>query len=180
MKFRRIVVWIIIIFLAFTGIKFGVKKYAFPYKHKEVIDKYSEEYNLDPLFVLSIIKAESKFDKSARSHKDAIGLMQITESTGKWIAGQMGIKDFSSDMLYDENMNIKMGCWYLNNLHKEFGDWDLVIAAYNAGRGRVQEWLNSAEHSDDGKNLTYIPFKETDKYVKKVNVYYNIYRSLYS
>ena len=180
MKLRRIVVWIVIIFLAFTGIKFGVKKYAFPYKHKEVIDKYSKEYNLDPLFVLSIIKAESKFDKSARSHKDAIGLMQITESTGKWIAGQMGIEDFSSDMLYDENMNIKMGCWYLNNLHKEFGDWDLVIAAYNAGRGRVQEWLNSAEHSDDGKNLTYIPFKETDKYVKKVNVYYNIYRSLYS
>ena len=55
-----------------------------------------------------------------------------------------------------------------------------VIAAYNAGRGRVQEWLNSNQHSDDGKNLTYISFKETDKYVKKVNVYYNIYRSLYS
>ena len=179
MKFRRIVVWIIIIFLAFTGIKFGVKKYAFPYKHKEVIDKYSEEYNLDPLFVLSIIKAESKFDKSARSHKDAIGLMQITESTGKWIAGQMGIEDFSSDMLYDENINIKMGCWYLNNLYNEFQNKDLVISAYNAGRGNVNKWLKDNNYSKDGKKIHYIPFPETKNYVDKVNIYYKIYKYLY-
>ena len=94
MKFGKIIVRLFIIIIAITGIKFGVEKYAFPYKYKDVVDEYSKEYNLNPLFVLSIIKAESKFNPDAHSHKGAYGLMQITEDTGKWIADQMGIQNF--------------------------------------------------------------------------------------
>lgn len=180
MKFRRIVVRLLIIIIAITGIKFGVEKYAFPYKYKNVVDEYSKEYNLNPLFVLSIIKAESKFDPDAHSHKNAYGLMQITEDTGKWIADQMGIQNFSGDMLYDENLNIKMGCWYLKNLYEEFGDRDLVISAYNAGRGNVQKWLKDHNYSKNGKDIHNIPFPETENYVKKVNLYYKIYKYLYN
>lgn len=180
MKFRRIIVRLLIIIIAITGIKFGVEKYAFPYKYKDAVDKYSKEYNLNPLFVLSIIKAESKFDPDAHSHKNAYGLMQITEDTGKWIADQMGIQNFSSDMLYDENLNIKMGCWYLKNLYEEFGDRDLVISAYNAGRGNVQKWLKDHNYSKNGKDIHNIPFPETKNYVKKVNLYYKIYKYLYN
>ncbi|GAA0070614.1 lytic transglycosylase domain-containing protein [Clostridium sardiniense] len=179
MKFKKVIIWLIIIVVALLGIKFGVKKYAFPYKHKEVIDKYSKEYNLDPLFVLSIIKAESKFNPNAHSHKDAFGLMQITESTGKWIAEQMGMKNYSTDMLYNEETNIKMGCWYLNNLNDEFGDRDLVISAYNAGRGNVNKWLKDQNYSKNGKDIHYIPFPETKNYVDKVNIYYKVYKYLY-
>lgn len=179
MKFKKVIIWLIIIVVALVGIKFGVKKYAFPYKHKEVIDKYSKEYNLDPLFVLSIIKAESKFNPNAHSHKDAYGLMQITESTGKWIAEQMGMKNYSTDMLYNEETNIKMGCWYLNNLNEEFGDRDLVISAYNAGRGNVNKWLKDQNYSKNGKDIHYIPFPETKNYVDKVNIYYKVYKYLY-
>lgn len=180
MKFRRIIVRLLIIIIAITGIKFGVEKYAFPYKYKDVVDEYSKEYNLNPLFVLSIIKAESKFDPDAHSHKNAYGLMQITEDTGKWIADQMGIQNFSGDMLYDENLNIKMGCWYLKNLYEEFGDRDLVISAYNAGRGNVQKWLKDHNYSKNGKDIHNIPFPETENYVKKVNLYYKIYKYLYN
>ncbi len=179
MKFKKVIIWLFVIIVAVVGVKFGVKKYAFPYKHKEVIDKYSKEYNLDPLFVLSIIKAESKFNPNAHSHKDAYGLMQITESTGKWIAEQMKMKNFSTDMLYNEETNIKMGCWYLNNLNEEFGNKDLVISAYNAGRGNVKKWLNDHNYSKDGKDIHYIPFPETKNYVEKVNIYYKIYKYLY-
>ncbi|MGG7076862.1 lytic transglycosylase domain-containing protein [Clostridium sardiniense] len=179
MKFKKVIILLIIIVVALVGIKFGVKKYAFPYKHKEVIDKYSKEYNLDPLFVLSIIKAESKFNPNAHSHKDAYGLMQITESTGKWIAEQMEMKNYSTDMLYNEETNIKMGCWYLNNLNKEFGDRDLVISAYNAGRGNVNKWLKDQNYSKNGKDIHYIPFPETKNYVDKVNIYYKVYKYLY-
>ncbi|MGG7097703.1 lytic transglycosylase domain-containing protein [Clostridium sardiniense] len=179
MKFKKVIIWLIIIVVALLGIKFGVKKYAFPYKHKEVIDKYSKEYNLDPLFVLSIIKAESKFNPNAHSHKDAFGLMQITESTGKWIAEQMGMKNYSTDMLYNEETNIKMGCWYLNNLNDEFRDRDLVISAYNAGRGNVNKWLKDQNYSKNGKDIHYIPFPETKNYVDKVNIYYKVYKYLY-
>ena len=69
----------------------------------------------------------------------------------------------------------------INNLNVEFnGNIELVIAAYNGGRGNVQKWLNNKEYSADGKTLINIPFKETDKYVKKVKTNYNIYLKLYN
>ena len=56
---------------------------------------------------------------------------------------------------------------------------DLVLAAYNAGRGNVQKWLKDNRYSSDGETLSYIPFAETDKYVKKVKVNFDVYRFLY-
>lgn len=127
------------------------------------------------------MKAESGFNPDATSHKNAVGLMQITKETGTWIAEQMKMENFNVNDLYNENTNIEMGCWYLNNLSKEFdGDRDLIVSAYNAGRGNVNKWLKNNEYSDDGKKLTYIPFKETKNYVDKVNIYYKIYKRLYN
>lgn len=181
MKFKKIIIAIIIIVvgLLLSG-KWILKNYVFPYKYASAVNTYSKEYNLDPLFVLSVIKAESKFNPEAKSNKDAIGLMQITPSTGNWIAGQMGKKDFKTEDLYNENVNIEMGCWYLNNLSKEFnGNRELVISAYNAGRGNVNKWLKNEEYSKDGKNIHIIPFKETKNYVDKINLYDKIYNKLY-
>lgn len=130
--------------------------------------------------VAAVIKTESNFKPDAKSNKDAYGLMQITPSTAQWAAKEMGIQDYEENMLLDPEFNIKMGCWYIDNLKKEFnGDINLVLAAYNGGRGNVQKWLSSSDHSKDGKNLYYIPFKETDEYIKKVKVNYNIYKFLY-
>ncbi|MGG5462621.1 lytic transglycosylase domain-containing protein [Clostridium sp. B9] len=179
-KIIRLVIIALAIYLLFLGSGYILRSVIFPLKYMNYVERYSEQYDLDPYFVLSVMKAESNFNEDAKSNKDARGLMQITSSTGKWIAEKQGIEDFDPNLLNEPEVNIRFGCWYLNNLYGEFKDWDLVIAAYNAGRGRVQEWLKSDDHSDDGKNLTYIPFKETDKYVKKVNVYYNIYKSLYT
>ena len=173
-----IIVGIVLITL-FFGTKYYLKEYLFPFKHEEYIMKYSKEYNLDPLFVLSVIKAESKFKSDAVSTKDARGLMQITEDTGEWIAIQMGLDDYSTDKLYEEEYNIRMGCWYLNDLENEFSSQSLVIAAYNAGRGTVNGWLSDSKYSEDGKTLTYIPYEETKNYVDKVNTYYKIYKFLY-
>ena len=106
--------------------------------------------------------------------------MQITGDTGAWIASKMHLKDYSESKLYEPEYNIKMGCWYLNNLRQEFGsDIDLILAAYNAGRGNVKSWLQSQNYSQDGKKLQYIPFKETDQYVKKIETNYNIYKFIY-
>lgn len=157
-----------------------IAKYFFPMKYKNYIDIYANEYKLDPYFVASVIKTESNFKESATSKKNAQGLMQITPETGQWIAEKMRMKNFQIEKLKNPEINIKMGCWYLNNLKEEFdGNMDLVLAAYNGGRGNVQKWLKDAEHSKDGENLHYIPFEETDKYVKKVKVIYSIYKFLY-
>ena len=129
--------------------------------------------------VSAVIKTESNFDVDAKSKKNAYGLMQITPDTARWIADKMNMDNFSLDMLTDSDTNIKMGCWYLSNLNKEFNNNDLALAAYNAGRGNVQKWLKDPQYSKDGVSLTNIPFPETDRYITKVKLYYKIYKFLY-
>ncbi|MCI6277980.1 MAG: lytic transglycosylase domain-containing protein [Clostridium sp.] len=154
--------------------------YLYPFKYKDIIMEESKKYDISPYFVASVIKAESGFNSDARSHKNAKGLMQLTEETAYDVANQMGIEGYDVSMLHEPEVNIAMGCWYLDDLNKEFnGDMDLVLAAYNAGRGNVQKWLKDNRYSSDGKTLSYIPFAETDKYVKKVKVNFDVYRFLY-
>lgn len=180
MKLRRLITFLILLIIIILGVFFGVEKYIFPIKYEDYVMKYSEEYNLDPYFVLSVMKAESNFDPNAKSNRNAIGLMQITEETGSDIAKWMPLKDYDESKLYDEEYNIMMSCWYLNDLNEEFNNNEtLVLAAYNAGRGNVNEWLSNKEYSKDGENLDYIPFAETKKYVDKIEVYYKFYKFLY-
>lgn len=179
MKFRRIFIILIALCIAYFSVVGIVKKYVFPYKYSEFVDTFSKEYEIDPLLVLSVIKTESNFDKNAVSIRDAKGLMQIMDKTGEWAAEEIGIENFTPSILFDPETNIRMGCWYLANLESEFTDLDLVIAAYNGGSGNVSKWLQNEEYSKDGKKLDYIPFKETKKYVDKVNTNYSIYKYIY-
>lgn len=179
MKIKGILIALITIIVIIIGTPYLLREIVFPYKYDEYVDKYSKEYNVDPLLVLSIMKVESNFNEEAVSHRNAKGLMQIMDDTGEWIAGKIGIDYFMSHMLYDPEISIKMGCWYLADLENEFDDLSLVLAAYNGGRGNVNEWLDKKEYSSDGENLDYIPFPETKKYVEKVETYYKVYKYLY-
>ncbi len=156
-----------------------VLKMVYPLKYKEYVIKYSQQYDLDPYLVFSMIKAESNFDEKAMSHKNARGLMQITEDTGKWIAQKVGEKTFNTDDLFNPELNIRFGCYYLKHLKEERfkNNTDLAIMAYNAGEGNVGNWVEQS----GGSGLTYeqIPFKETRNYLKKVKDYSSIYKKLY-
>lgn len=179
MKFRKIIVWLIIAIILLFGGKYIIKRYIYPYKYSEIVNEFSYKYNLDPFLVLAVIKTESNFNEDAESSKGAKGLMQIMDSTGEWIASKVGVDDFNPNMLYEAEVNVEFGCWYLNNLLNEFDDLSLALAAYNGGSGNVTKWLNDPEYSNDGESLTYIPFKETKKYVDRVSTRYNIYKFLY-
>jgi soluble lytic murein transglycosylase len=158
----------------------NIAKRSFPLHYKEYILKYSNENNLDPYLVTAVIRTESNFNSDALSRKDAKGLMQIMDDTAKWIAQRLKIKKFKTEDIFDAETNIKFGCWYLNNLREQFGENpELILAAYNGGRGNVKNWLNNKKYSKDGKSLQYIPFRETDRYIKKVRVTYNVYKYLY-
>lgn len=153
---------------------------VYPFKYRNIVEENAEKYNLDPYLVAAVIKTESSFAADARSHKNAVGLMQITEETALDIAKEMKIKDYDPSILKDPESNIAIGCWYLKDLKGEFNDdIDLVLAAYNGGRGNVQKWLKDNRYSKDGRTLDYIPFAETDKYVKKVKVNFKIYKFIY-
>lgn len=153
----------------------------YPINYKEQIATYSKKYDIDPFLVAAVIRVESKYNKNALSPKEARGLMQISPITGKWGAAEIGISGYKDELLYEPDINIEIGCWYLNKLNSQFeNNLELVLAAYNGGSGNVTKWLNDSNYSDDGKSLKHIPFKETELYLKKVIKSYDIYKKLYN
>lgn len=152
-----------------------IMKIAYPVKYIDLIEKYSDEYNLDKYMVMAVISTESKFDKDAVSHKNAKGLMQLREETALWCMEQFDIASKSDD-IHAPELNINLGCAYLRYLTDKFENTNTALAAYNAGEGNVSKWL---EDSKDEIKLNSIPFDETKKYVDTVNKRTHVYRYLY-
>ena len=156
------------------------RKYLYPYDYQDTINFYADRYEVDRNLVASVILAESKFRQDATSVHGARGLMQIMPETGSWIATQIEDDSFSVDKLYNVNMNIKYGTWYLSELQTEFeGNEVLALAAYNAGRGNVYEWMEKYNWDINFKDYTKIPFPETREYVKRVLENKKHYNKLY-
>lgn len=172
-------IFLLIIFIAILFVLDNAAMRLYPVKYRELVQFYSDEFNIDPYLVLAIIKAESNFRPEAISHKNAKGLMQISERTGKWGADKLQIADYTSKKLFEPETNINIGCWYLSMLYDEFNDTDLVLAAYNGGSGNVAQWLKDSNLSASGESLDRIPFKETEQYLIKVKNNYRIYKKLY-
>ncbi|WP_330400275.1 lytic transglycosylase domain-containing protein [Tepidibacter mesophilus] len=151
-------------------------KIVYPMHYQDYVIKYSNEYDIDPYLVYSIIKAESKFFPYAESNREAKGLMQISDITKNWAQDELQMGYIN---IFNPETNIKIGCWYISKLFKQFDDTDLVIAAYNGGSGNVDKWLKDQRYSKNGINLQKIPFKETNDYVNKVNKFYKRYKDIY-
>lgn len=94
---------------------------------------------VDPYFTLDLIRRESTFDPKARSHKGALGLMQILPSTGRWLAEREGIAWAGEETLLDPLTNVQLGTAYLEHLAQEFKGERLLRAAYQSGPTRVRE-----------------------------------------
>jgi len=149
----------------------------FPIRHLDVIEASAGHF--EPAFILAVIHAESSFRPHVVSHRDAMGLMQVTEATGEWIAQMMGIDDYDMNMLFDPEINIKIGSYFLNWLWYYYdGDKTLILSGYNAGIGNVNRWLQDERFSEDGETLSYIPFLETRNYVQRVRQRQQIYEWL--
>ena len=152
----------------------------YPVAYTELIAKYAKEYELDPYLVQSIIRCESSNDPTVVSDAGAIGLMQIMPDTATWIAHKLDLDAvYTQDMLKDPETNIEFGCWYLHFVSGRFhGNVKQMIAAYNAGHGSVEDWLNDPRFSLNGE-LTTIPFEQTARYYEKVTAAYENYTTLY-
>lgn len=156
---------------------YAIKVY-YPIDYISTVEEYSKKNNIDEYLVLAVINTESKFDKNANSHVGAKGLMQLMPETGKWIAAKLG-EEFDESELTDVNTNIRYGTWYLRYLMDMYnGDIVCATAAYNAGHSNVDKWLEKIP-LNGSINPELIPYEETRKYVKKVNIAYDIYKTLY-
>ena len=152
------------------------KKFLYPIKFQEEILKYSTTYLIDPYLILSVIKTESGFKIDAISPAGAKGLMQLTDSTASYVAKLLKKDSFE---IFDADLNINFGTFYIRYLIDKFTNLEVAIAAFNAGEGNVSYWLKNPSYSDDGKTLKHIPFPETREYVKKIFNSLTKYKKLY-
>ena len=129
----------------------------------EIID-HSHNYDIDPYFILAMIKTESEFNHRAKSHKGAIGMMQILPATGEPIALELGLAWQGEETLYDPSSNIRIGIHYLSELRGRFSDdMKIATAAYNRGPTDLSMRLRK------GRGLKF-------RYVDRVYSYYNDYK----
>ncbi len=147
-------------------------------EYRDWIASYSRENDLDPYYVAALIFCESKYDPNAVSRAGARGLMQVMPATGQEIADVLG-EEYDPQMLFDPEISIRFGTRYLRMQMDRFdGNEAVVLAAYNAGPHRAEQWLNDYGLDSKG-HIAYIPFRETDRYVDKVLSMREVYRILY-
>lgn len=171
----------LLIFIIKMNIPQKAMKFAYPKMYSEYVDKYSKDYCVDPLLIYAVIKAESKFDEKSISNSNAKGIMQVMDATANEVAKDIGINEgFNTDMLFDAKINIQIGTKYLADLIQKYnGNYYLALAAYNAGKGTVDKWINEGIIKSDGSDIENIPYKETNNYVRKIVRDYEIYGKLY-
>jgi soluble lytic murein transglycosylase len=147
-------------------------------KHTEFVEKYAAEYGVDKALLYAVIRTESSFNANAVSSAGARGLTQITPDTFSWLQTKTGEK-LELEMLFDPETSIKYGAFFLSMLLKEFGETETALAAYHAGRTKVNSWLKDREISPDGKTIPVIPIQQTSHYVNKVMSAYQKYKEIY-
>lgn len=180
-KVLKILVWLLVIAaLVYAGYQlYGLieRKFLYPLKYESYVEKYAREYELPEALVYGVIKTESDFNASAASNAGAVGLMQMLPETYRELCAITG-EEPDEEQLKKPEVSVRYGCLYLSQLKARFTDETAYLAAYNAGYGRVLEWLKNPDYAPGGK-LSVIPFEETRAYVDRVRSAAQKYQSLY-
>ncbi len=143
----------------------------FPLRYAAIVRGHSLHYRLNPALLAAVIDEESKFNADARSHTGAVGLMQLQPATARGIAIRTGGSKFVLSDLYDPEINVRYGAWYLRHLLDKYGDERWALAAYNAGQLNVDRWRSRHET---------VQFAETRAYVARIERLKGIYRRVYA
>jgi soluble lytic murein transglycosylase len=154
--------------------------YAFPTigipAHKQIAPE------IDQSVIYSVARTESAFDQRDKSPANAVGLMQVTPEAGRDTAKRFGVTYDWDKMVSDPVYNTQMGAAELSALLKEYGGSQIMtFAGYNAGRGRVREWVQAHGDPRDPKVdpidwVERIPLSETRNYVQRVMENVLVYR----
>lgn len=148
----------------------------FPMAYRSSLVSAAKAREIHPSWVFAITRQESAFMTDARSGVGASGLMQLMPATARETAKRFNIPLASSQQVLDPDTNIQLGAAYLSQIYGQFkGNRVLASAAYNAGPGRVRQWLKDARHLPFDVWVENIPFDETRQYVQNVLTYSVIY-----
>ena len=147
-----------------------VQRQRYPLEYRAIVKGHARNYRLEPALLAAVIYAESKFHADAVSASGAVGLMQLLPSTAEGIALHTGGSNFQKSDLYNPEINVRYGAWYLRHLLDKYGDEQEALAAYNAGQNNVDRWLAAGSG---------IAFKETRAYVDRVEDLKRTYRDVW-
>lgn len=143
------------------------REITYPLEYRDIVERVSEEEGIPEHILYAVIYVESSFDADAVSSAGAVGLMQLLPDTAEWLTGRDGV-EYSEEMLIDPEFSIRYGAKFLKILYERYENWDAAHAAYHAGFGRVDSWLeNSIARYEDGQ-LVGIPIAQTETYVNRV------------
>ena len=168
---------VISVIIVYNAIKL-FEQTAYPLRYTEIVEENAEKFEIDEALLYALIKAESGFNKDAVSEAGAKGLTQITPETFEWLQTKTGEK-LEENALFEPEVSVYYGACFLDMLSEEFGNTETALAAYHAGRGKVNEWLTDPRYSPDGETVENIPYKDTAQYVEKVIKYTENYRKIY-
>ncbi len=154
---------------------------AYPQGYWSIVTEYAARYGLDPYLVASVMREESWFNKQALSRSGARGVMQLMPFTARWVSKQLKYAYNDDENLFDAEININFGAWYLSYLKKRFnGNTVLMIASYNAGPEAVAKWVNGNSNMEIDEFIEAIPYNETRAYAKRVLRSYAEYHRIYN
>ncbi|MGI9034692.1 MAG: transglycosylase SLT domain-containing protein [Pyrinomonadaceae bacterium] len=153
----------------------------YPAPYTDSLLKYAAPRNVDPRFVLSIMRQESRYRAAVKSNAAARGLMQFISDTSNRIAAELGRQNFLQDDLYNPPTAIGFGSQYLADLFKQFPNQPAAVAAsYNGGEANVARWLARAKSDDPDRYVPEIVFSQSKDYAYKVMANYRVYQTIYN
>jgi soluble lytic murein transglycosylase len=166
----------------FTPVSVQTWLAAYPLAFRPQIQRTSGAAHVEPDLFQALVREESALDPRALSWAGAVGLSQLMIPTAREVARQMGIKTaIDAEALMQPDLNLALGSTYVGQLLRRFnGNPALALAAYNAGAGAVNKWLNQSDTQDLDAFVEEIPIAETRGYVKRVLQSYNVYQLLYA
>lgn len=155
-------------------------QHLFPLPYRDELVADARAHNLDPNLVAGLIRQESEFNPDAISPANAEGLMQVRAGTAGPFARAAGIQRFTSTMLFQPDVNLKIGtAVFRSMLDKNGGSMEQTLAAYNAGPNHAAEWITWNKYREPAEFIESIPFTETRDYVQGVMRNAEMYRRLY-
>lgn len=158
----------------------GQIELLYPAPYQDSLLKFAATRNVDPRFVLSIMRQESRYRADVKSVAAARGLMQFISSTSTKIAFDLGKTDFKQDDLYHPPTAVLFGSQYLSKLFHQFPDQPQAVAAsYNGGEDNMERWYARSNSNDADRYVPEILYSQSKDYVYKVMQNYRIYQMIY-
>jgi soluble lytic murein transglycosylase len=171
-SFKRRLFWWIGAFLVILSLVDWWYERHKEHRYDAQILEVSRRYAVEPALVKAVVWRESRFNAKTRGRVGEIGLMQIRPLTAQEFAQTDQRKRVFDGNLFDPDVNLQVGAWYLGKLLKRYGRTDnavpYALADYNAGRSNVLRWNNGSAETNSARFISQITFPGTREYVRSI------------